>query len=61
MLELLKVFATDQSGQDLSEYALLLVLIAAALIGVLVLLRDQIKAAFQNLTNALQTANTQAS
>ncbi len=61
MLELLKDFWTDQSGQDLSEYALLLVLIAAALISVLILLRGQIQTAFQRVTSALQQGNTQAS
>ncbi len=61
MLELLKGFWTDQSGQDLSEYALLLVLIAAALITVLIALRTQIQTAFQRVTNALQSGNTQAS
>ncbi len=61
MLELLKGFWTDQSGQDLSEYALLLVLIAAALISVLILLRGQIQTAFQRVTSALEQGNTQAS
>ncbi len=57
----LEAFAKDESGQDLSEYALLLVLIAAALITVLIMLREQISAAFQRITGALQTANSQAS
>ncbi len=61
MTELVKAFWTDESGQDLSEYALLLVLIAAALIGILVALRDQISSAFQRVTNALQSGNSQAS
>ena len=58
MLELVKGFWTDQSGQDLSEYALLLVLIAAALVAILVLLREQIKTAFSRVTSALQYGNT---
>ena len=61
MLELVKGFWADQSGQDLSEYALLLVLIAAALIVVLVALRAQIQSAFSRVTSALQEGNAQAS
>jgi len=58
---MLQRFWVDQSGQDLSEYALLLVLIAAALIAVLLSLKDQIQVAFQRVTNALQRGNLDAS
>lgn len=57
MLELWKNFWTDQSGQDLSEYALLLVLIAAALVTLIIALQNEIKSAFSRVTSALNTGN----
>ncbi len=40
-------------GQAMVEYALILVLIAVVVIGVLLLLGGQIKIIFTNITNAL--------
>ncbi len=42
-----------QSGQSLVEYALILVLIAVVVIGVLLLLGGQIKSIFTNIAGAL--------
>lgn len=58
MLELWKSFWMDESGQDLSEYALLLVLIAAALVTLIIALQNEIKSAFSRVTSALSKGNT---
>ncbi len=46
-------FWTDDSGQDLAEYALLIALIALVVIGAVTLLGTQINTVFTNITNAL--------
>jgi Flp pilus assembly pilin Flp len=60
MSKLLMNFVRDESGQDLAEYALLLVLIGAVLVGALTAFRTQIENAFTRVTGALTTANTAA-
>jgi Flp pilus assembly pilin Flp len=57
MSKLLMNFVRDDSGQDLAEYALLLVLIGVALVGAIGLFKDQIIAAFDRVTGELETAN----
>ena len=52
-MNLLKLFWTDESGQDLAEYALLISLIALVVIGAVTLLGTQINTVFTNITNAL--------
>ena len=44
----------DESGQDLAEYVLLLVLIALVIIGAIGLFRDAIAEAFNDTTEVLQ-------
>ena len=58
MLKLFKSFWTDESGQTLAEYALLLGLIAIVVILTLVLLGNQIKNVFVAITNHLTTVPT---
>ncbi|MGH7558594.1 MAG: Flp family type IVb pilin [Gemmatimonadota bacterium] len=53
MLDLLKAFWTDESGQDLVEYAMLLALIALIVIGAVALLGQGIEDTFANITKAL--------
>jgi len=45
---------TGQEGQGLVEYALILVLVAIVVIGVLSLMGGQINNAFQDVVNTLQ-------
>lgn len=45
---------TSQKGQGLVEYALILVLVAIVVIGVLSLMGGQINNAFQDVVNTLQ-------
>ena len=53
MHQLLNNLWRDDSAQDTSEYALLLLLITAALVGVIVTLRDRIHDIFTAVTTAL--------
>lgn len=58
MLEFCKRFLSDESGQDLAEYALLLVLIGVALVGILTLFQGQIRAVFTAANTALTPVAT---
>ena len=55
MTQLFKSFWTDESGQTLAEYALLLGLIAIVVILVLVVLGQQIRNVFNAIRNHLST------
>jgi pilus assembly protein Flp/PilA len=44
---------TNEEGQDLAEYALLVALIALVVIGAVTLLGTQIQTVFNNIANAL--------
>lgn len=57
MLELITRFLRDEEGQGLAEYALILVLIAIAVIGVLGFLGDEISFVFENVKKSLKDAN----
>jgi Flp pilus assembly pilin Flp len=56
MLELMRNFWTDESGQDLAEYALLIALIAIVSVGVILTFGGQIATIFENITGGLQEA-----
>lgn len=56
MMELFKSFWTDESGQGLGEYALLIALIAVVLVTAIGLFRDSIIAVFTKITGILNTA-----
>jgi pilus assembly protein Flp/PilA len=58
MTQLFKSFWTDESGQTLAEYALLLGLIAIVVIVVLVILGQQIRNVFNAIRNHLKSVPT---
>lgn len=58
MLKLFKRLVKEESGQGLTEYALIISLIAIVVIAVLGLLGDQIKSVFNKITGALTTVST---
>lgn len=49
----MRSFTKDESGQTLTEYGLLLALIALAVIGTLVLLGPRLNSIFQTILNSL--------
>jgi pilus assembly protein Flp/PilA len=55
MLKLFRSFWTDESGQTLAEYALLLGLIAIVVILVLIALGEEINEVFSRITNEFST------
>ncbi len=54
MREMLRRLIREEEGQTLTEYGVLLALIAVGVIGVLVLLGPKIKKAFEDVNSALQ-------
>ena len=52
------LFAAQEKGQGLVEYALILVLIAIVVITVLGLLGEQVNNVFQDITNGLSGAGS---
>jgi len=54
----LKSFWTDRKGQGMVEYGLIIALIAAVVIGVLVILGDDIKDWFQYIVDQIGTPPT---
>lgn len=59
MLSLFKSFWTDDSGQGLTEYALVLALVSIGLIAVLVIFRDSIGLIFDRISQVLNGAPTE--
>jgi pilus assembly protein Flp/PilA len=55
-MDLMKRFWNDESGQGLTEYALVLALISIGLIAVLVLFRDAIGRVFDRIVEVLDGA-----
>lgn len=53
MVNLWNAFWSDESGQDLAEYALLIALIALVVIAAVTLLGENINTVFTNIANAL--------
>lgn len=53
MLRLLQRLFSDEAGQGLAEYALIIALIALVVIGALTLLGDQIKDIFEEIKEKL--------
>ena len=53
MLTLWNLIWSDESGQDLAEYALLIALIAIVVIAAVTLLGGNIQTVFQNIADAL--------
>lgn len=57
MINLIKQFLHDEEGQDIVEYSLLLVLIAAAAVFILTSIGASISAIFSKINTRLSTAN----
>lgn len=56
MTALWQQFSTDESGQGLVEYALIIALVAIGLIAILTLLRNSVGEIFERTRNELNTA-----
>jgi len=56
MLQFLKTFAVDDSGQDLIEYALVAALVAVAAVSALRVLQNTVGSAFTGVNGALSNA-----
>lgn len=56
MLALLGGLWRDDQGQGMTEYALIIALVAVAIVAVVVLFREQIKSVFTRATTELQNA-----
>lgn len=54
MVQLWKAFWSDESGQGLTEYALIIGLVSVALILLLVAMSDQLGAVFNAIVDELQ-------
>lgn len=54
MMDLFRRFWTDESGQGLTEYALIIAIVSVGLIAVLYVFRDAIGAVFDAMAAALQ-------
>jgi pilus assembly protein Flp/PilA len=57
MLKKIKGLFKEEEGQGMTEYGLILALIALAVIGALVLFREQITALFNKVKDAMSTAS----
>jgi pilus assembly protein Flp/PilA len=53
MMDLMRTFWNDESGQDMAEYGLLLVLIAVVVAAAVIAFRGQIIAAFDRASTEL--------
>ena len=60
MQAVLRAFWSDESGQGLVEYALIIALIAVGLIAILLVLRNSIGNVFNNAAEQLNNAPTTA-
>lgn len=56
MLSLFERFWTEDSGQGLTEYALILALVSVGLIAIMVVFRDAIGGIFQRIAQVLEAA-----
>jgi pilus assembly protein Flp/PilA len=56
MKSLWQAFWSDESGQGLVEYALIIALVAVGLIAILLVLRNSIGDVFNNASQALENA-----
>lgn len=58
MLALFRKLLSDDRGQGLTEYALIIALVAVAIIAIVIAFRNQIANVFTNATGTLQQAQT---
>jgi pilus assembly protein Flp/PilA len=54
-MKLLKSFWTDESGQGLTEYAVIIALVSIALLVVLAAFRDELASVFNEIRTELQS------
>ncbi|MBS3995636.1 MAG: Flp family type IVb pilin [Alkaliphilus sp.] len=54
MLKIMKNLVMEEQGQGMTEYGLVLGVIAVAVVGILVLMRGQITQLFQDASDTLQ-------
>lgn len=59
MLKLLKSLWTDESGQGLTEYALIIALVSIGLILILIIFRNAIGLVFSKISSSLNVNPTQ--
>jgi pilus assembly protein Flp/PilA len=57
MINKIKGLVIEEQGQGMTEYGLVLGVIAIAVVGILVTMRGQITAMFQNASNKIGQAN----
>jgi pilus assembly protein Flp/PilA len=55
MMKLIKSFWTDESGQGLTEYAVIIALVSIALLVVLAAFRDELASVFNEIRTELQS------
>ncbi|MGE5803466.1 MAG: Flp family type IVb pilin [Gemmatimonadota bacterium] len=60
MQKLLKVLWSDDSGQGMVEYALIIALVAIGLIAIMVFMRNRTGDVYQAVSDSLQTAPASA-
>ena len=58
MINKMKALIMDQEGQGMTEYGLVLGVIAIAVVGILVTMRGQITTMFQNASDKIGQATT---
>lgn len=61
MMKKLKALFSEEEGQGMTEYGLVLGVIAVAVVGLLVLLRGQIYTMFKSLTDAITGSGVSSS
>lgn len=61
MLNVLRKLWKEESGQGLTEYGLILGIVAIAVIGVLIAMKDKLLAVFNSINNGLGTNTTPSS
>lgn len=58
MKTFLKNFLADESGQSLTEYALIIALVAIALIATITLFKDKLLTIFNDINSSLSSAGS---
>jgi pilus assembly protein Flp/PilA len=56
MLSLFERFWNEETGQGLTEYALIIALVSVGLVAIMILFRDSIGGVFASITGTLQAA-----
>ena len=60
MKEMVRRFFTEESGQGMTEYALILALVSIVAIGALIFMGEEIMAIFENITDGLKGTDPNA-